>query len=156
MWQLLLGGEVPIQGQKKSEIKTTMVFAHETIAMMKAERAERVEKLRSLLSEESAILPIRKAPNSVWEYVTVGRASTADIVLKDPAVSNVHAHLAMNVEDHPVSLKDLDSSNGTHVNREPLQPHVFHPLVSGDCVRFGQTVFYYLRSGFLEELLQGA
>lgn len=150
-------GEVVIQAKATPEPKpkpdTTMVFMHETIALMRAERAEVLEKLVHLVSHSSPIVPLRKKGGSFWDNVTVGRASTADIVLEDPAVSNVHAHFALNLNDHPVSVQDLGSSNGTFVNRVPLQPHIPQPLVNGDCVRLGQTIFYYVTHGALEDLL---
>lgn len=131
----------------------TMVFMHETIAMMKAERAEQLGKLRSVLHAEAALLPLRKKPESLWEHITLGRASSADLVVSDPAVSSVHAHFALDVDEHPVSVQDVGSSNGTFINRTQLQPHVLAKLRTGDCVRFGQSIFYYLTGTLLRELV---
>jgi hypothetical protein len=131
--------------------EATVVFQHETIAMMRAERASEIQKLKNQTSLKSAVIAIRKKPGSFWDQITVGRASTNDIVLGDPAVSNVHAHFEVS-SDGSVSLQDLGSSNGTYVNREPLQPHVLIPLHEGDCVRFGQSVFYYVKNVVVGEL----
>ncbi len=133
--------------------EATVIFQHETIAMMRAERAEQLDKLRRQLGATSVVIPIRKKPGSFWDQITVGRASTSDIVLEDPAISNVHAHFELDSEDRSVSVQDLASSNGTFVNRERLQPHSPEPLRTGDCLRFGQTVFYFVANGSLEKLL---
>ena len=149
------GTEIVVREAPRSP-EATVVFQHETIAMMRAERAEEVEKLKKQLGARSAVIPIKKKPGSFWDQITVGRAQSSDIVLEDPAVSNVHAHVALEVDGHPVSVQDLGSSNGTFVNRGPLQPHKLTPLCSGDCVRFGQTVFYYVTQAMLRDVLGAA
>ncbi len=147
-------GEVVLRDKPAGPPASTMVFMHETIAMMKAERAEQVDKLRGVVGAESLVVPLRKKPESLWDHITVGRASTADIVISDPATSSVHAHFALGVDDHPVSVQDVGSSNGTFVNRGALQPHVLTPLASGDCVRFGQSVFYYVSNIVLADMVK--
>jgi hypothetical protein len=131
---------------------STVVFEHETIKMMMAERAEKHEKLKSLLTDGSQVIPLRKKAESFWDNITVGRASTADIVLDDPAISNVHAHFEVD-DDGKFSVQDVGSSNGTQVNRVPLQPHTPERVRSGDVVRFGQTIFYYIGSDTLKRVV---
>ncbi len=147
-----LGPEVVVHDKAKKG-DSTMIFQHETIAMMRADRANELKKLKEQLSAKATIVPIRKKPSSFWDQITVGRAPNSDIVLPDPATSNVHAHFELDVDDHPMSVQDLGSSNGTFVNRIQLHPHTLTPLRSGDCVRFGQTVFYYVTHKTLGELL---
>lgn len=150
------GGEVVVVTEKSAGLpQSTMVFMHETISMMRAQRAEQVDKLREQIGGDSAVVPLRKKAGSLWDHITLGRASTADIVVADPAVSSVHAHFALGVDDHPVSVQDVGSSNGTFLNREFLQPHMLVPLGSGDCIRFGQSVFYYVTNGLLADLVRG-
>lgn len=145
--------EVVVRDQAPTQPKATMVFMHETIAMMRAQRAAQVDKLREVVGLDSMVVPLVKKPGSMWSHITVGRASTADIVVNDPAMSNLHAHFEIDLDDHPVSVQDVGSSNGTFVNREPLQPHAPVKLNSGDCVRFGQTVFYYIGRSILRDLV---
>jgi hypothetical protein len=147
------GTEVVVR-EAKARPEATMVFQHETIAMMRAERAGEMGKLKGQIGPKSVVLPIRKKDGSFWDQITVGRASTSDIVLDDPATSNVHAHFELNAEDRSANIQDLGSSNGTFVNRAPLQPHKLTQLRSGDCVRFGQVVFYYVSHDGLRSLLQ--
>ncbi len=144
------GEELVHGGQRARE--ATIVFQHETINMMKADRAEQTDKLLKLVGPKSAVLPLRKKPESLWDHITVGRASTADIVITDPAVSSVHAHFERDEEEGKLSVQDVGSSNGTFLNRTPLQPHAPAVLRSGDCIRFGQTVFYLVGNAMLKEL----
>jgi len=145
--------EVVVHTPRPAGPATTMVFQHETISMMRAERAAELEKLGQQVGPASWVVPLQKKPGSFWDQITVGRANTNDIVLGDPAVSNVHAHFEPGFEEG-IALQDLGSSNGTFLNREPMQPHVPRPLRAGDCVRFGQSVFYFVSSAMLEELVR--
>lgn len=142
--------ETVVQSQRQTP-QATMIFEHETMKMMMAERAEKLEKLKAATSATSVVIPLKKKDGSFWDQITLGRASTADIVLDDPAISNVHAHFT-NDDGDGMALQDLGSSNGTFVNREPLQPHTPVLLRNGDVVRFGQTIFYYLGSSTLKRL----
>ena len=147
-------GEVVLKEKAAGPPQATQVFMHETIAMMKAERAEQVDKLRGVVGQDSTVVSLAKKAGSLWDHITVGRASTADIVINDPATSSVHAHFALGVDDVPVSVQDVGSSNGTFVNRRALQPHQLTPLSSGDCVRFGQSVFYYVSHIVLTDMVR--
>jgi pSer/pThr/pTyr-binding forkhead associated (FHA) protein len=52
-------------------------------------------------------------------YTVLGRDKTADILLQDPLISRQHAAI---VFEHGVfSLKDLESTNGTMCNGQPIQ-----------------------------------
>lgn len=67
------------------------------------------------------------------ELITIGRAPENAIQLDDPSVSSRHAQL------HQVGeifhLQDLDSTNGTRVNGEPVTSVA---LRVGDKIRFGK------------------
>jgi hypothetical protein len=139
----------------RQEPEATALFEHETMKMMMAERAERIEQLRQLLGPKSAVIPIRKRPESFWDHVTLGRASTADLVVDDPAISNVHAHFQLDSAGRLAGLQDVGSSNGTFINRERLQPHTLERLRTGDVVRFGQTIFYYVGRAMFRTLVTG-
>lgn len=146
-------GEVLVrEPQRKRE--ATVVFQHETIQMMRAERVEAADKVAGLVGAASLVVPLRKKPESMWDNITVGRATTTDIVVNDPATSTVHAHFAIDYSDGTVSLEDVGSSNGTFVNRRQLQPHAPITLKSGDCIRFGQVVFYYVTNSMLLDMVK--
>jgi len=68
----------------------------------------------------------------VGGFIMIGRAPLNHIVIDDPVVSAQHAML-MRVGD-TYWLKDLDSTNGTHINGV-LVPDA--KLKDGDTIRFG-------------------
>ncbi|MDQ6932805.1 MAG: FHA domain-containing protein [Candidatus Eremiobacteraeota bacterium] len=70
---------------------------------------------------------------------TIGRASGADVVLNDPAVSRVHARL--DNEAQTVFLTDL-SSNGTYLNGERITDSL--ELRTGDTIDIGLARITYL------------
>ena len=53
--------------------------------------------------------------------ITIGRRPQNDIVLDDPAISGQHA--AIVTTDADACLEDLNSTNGTQVNGQPVRKH---------------------------------
>jgi pSer/pThr/pTyr-binding forkhead associated (FHA) protein len=66
------------------------------------------------------------------EYTHVGRASGNEIPLVDPSVSNRHCILIQRGPD--VVLRDLNSSNGTLINGQPISEAILQP---GDLIQVG-------------------
>ena len=66
--------------------------------------------------------------------VTIGRAPTNQIVVKDERCSRFHAEVFMT--DGQWTLRDLDSRNGTTVGSERVYGD--RPLMPGDIVRIAQ------------------
>jgi pSer/pThr/pTyr-binding forkhead associated (FHA) protein len=71
--------------------------------------------------------------------VTVGRGPDNDVVLDDPTVSRRHAVFERLAAGW--SVHDLNSTNGTYVNGEPL--HGARPLYSDDQIQVGETKLVY-------------
>jgi pSer/pThr/pTyr-binding forkhead associated (FHA) protein len=67
--------------------------------------------------------------------LTIGRASSATLVVPDAQVSRVHARI--DLSDGQLSLRDLDSRNGTLVNARPIEGPV--DLRDGDEIDVGTT-----------------
>ncbi len=119
--------------------------SHET------ERVEKMKALLALVAEGSRVFYIRKAGDNPSDNICIGRAKRNDVLLKDSTVSSVHARIELVGER--LHLTDLKSSNGTWVNKERLGSESV-PLMSGDCVRFGARVLYYLSGERLAQLLE--
>jgi FHA domain len=68
----------------------------------------------------------------VDDLVTVGRSPDNTIVINNPSVSARHAQLQLAGETY--RLKDLGSTNGTHVNGKPVTETL---LSFDDRIRFG-------------------
>jgi len=69
---------------------------------------------------------------------TVGRKADNDIHLPDESASRLHAEIHFNPDVQSVTVHDLNSMNGTYVNRERLIGA--RVLRTGDQVRIGQHV----------------
>lgn len=73
------------------------------------------------------------------ERITIGRQTGNDVVLNDKAVSGRHAAIVTILEDS--FLEDLESTNGTQVNGQPITKH---PLAHGDVITLGRNSVRYL------------
>jgi pSer/pThr/pTyr-binding forkhead associated (FHA) protein len=67
--------------------------------------------------------------------ITIGRAQSATLVIPDAQVSRLHARI--DLTDGALSVRDLDSRNGTLVNARPIDEPV--PLHDGDEIDIGTT-----------------
>jgi len=66
---------------------------------------------------------------------TIGSASDADVVLRDPAIAGKHASLRY--KDEKFTITDLDSTNGTFLN-DRSDPIAREELKDNDIVRIGE------------------
>jgi diguanylate cyclase (GGDEF)-like protein len=87
-------------------------------------------------------LTLRSPSSEPREYrlkpgkTTLGRKPGNDIMIADESASRTHAEI--NCHDNVVILVDLDSTNGTFINRERLlKPHLLQPE---DQIRIGEHV----------------
>jgi hypothetical protein len=70
--------------------------------------------------------------------ITLGRAATNDIPIFDTGVSSHHCRVRL--EGDIAVLEDLNSSNGTFLNGQPVKET---PLVDGDLIRVGTTLLKF-------------
>jgi len=83
-------------------------------------------------------------PGARWllrpgETMVFGRTERADVILgEDPSLSSRHFHVS--IEGEACVIEDLQSTNGTWMNDEPIRSRV---LNDGDRVRAGQFVFAF-------------
>jgi len=89
------------------------------------------------------VLAVRKEQAGDPSRITVGRASSNDIVIADADVSRTHAFFK--VQSDYIVLGDAGSSNGTMINGKLLEPQGPTQLViPGDRVRFALLEFEFL------------
>jgi pSer/pThr/pTyr-binding forkhead associated (FHA) protein len=74
----------------------------------------------------------------VQEYTHVGRASSNEISLPYPSISNRHCIFVRSGPD--IVLRDLNSSNGTYVNGEIISEIILHP---GDTIQLGSVMIKF-------------
>lgn len=67
------------------------------------------------------------------ERLTIGRKQTNDIQIDNLAISGQHALITTILED--AFLEDLNSTNGTYVNGQPIKKHVLRP---NDVIELGK------------------
>jgi diguanylate cyclase (GGDEF)-like protein len=75
----------------------------------------------------------------------IGRSPECDVVINDQSVSRVHARLERRADGHYAI--DLNSTNGTCINDEPVQ---CRRLCDGDYLRIGNCIYRFLAGGNLE------
>jgi len=90
-------------------------------------------------------LIIRSSAGEPTEYTvkagrnTIGRSPENDISVTETSASRMHAELQFHPAVNALFLRDLDSTNGTYVNRERVIGT--YSLQSGDTFRIGEHVF---------------
>jgi pSer/pThr/pTyr-binding forkhead associated (FHA) protein len=72
------------------------------------------------------------------ERIAIGRAPKNEIVIDDPAISGEHA--VITIYNGDVLLEDLDSTNGTKINGQPVKMHF---LQDGDLIELGRYTIRY-------------
>ena len=70
---------------------------------------------------------------------TIGRSSKADFTIEDTKASSVHVRITP-LPSGIILLEDLDSTNGTFVNKEQIEQI---PLRSGDLIKIGRTLLVF-------------
>ena len=73
----------------------------------------------------------------ITDKLTVGRNSDNDIVVDDKMVSRYHAVIQKIKEEF--YIKDLDSANGTFVNRKKVPPQKYVLLKKGEKIVVGKS-----------------
>ena len=85
-----------------------------------------------------------KVPSQKWEIVPnklyiVGRSKKeADIALDDKLLSRKHAELTF-YDDDKIKIRDLDSRNGTYINKNRIEPLKDIFFTIKDTLSFGET-----------------
>lgn len=71
---------------------------------------------------------------------TLGRSADNNIILKDISASRFHAEVFFDSRTPRVQLADLNSTNGTYVNRQRIEGKI--ELQPNDIIRIGQAVIH--------------
>ena len=97
---------------------------------------------------ESRVVEVkRRKSDKEKNTITIGRASTNDIVLYNSTISKAHAYLYIHPSRAACYLVDCDSQNGTLLNGEVLKPFERYKVVDCDEICFGpQTKIVYFSS----------
>jgi pSer/pThr/pTyr-binding forkhead associated (FHA) protein len=116
-----------------------------TVIQKKAKRKETFLK-------EKAVLIVLSSQELGKTYIIdrnevfIGRDESCTIQLSDPEISNVHCRISV-PEEKTFILEDLDSTNGTFLNKKPIKKAT--QMFYSDRLVLGKTVLRF----FLEESL---
>ena len=105
------------------------------------------------LERTTKVYPLVKSDRNPFKHMlTIGRAANNDIIIDSPAVSKVHAYLAV-AADGSHSIADQRSKNGTRVEGRRLFERETLPLVDGARIQLAEgVVLAYYRLSTLERL----
>jgi hypothetical protein len=117
---------------------------------------ESAQRLLELVSGSSEVYLLRQQAEHVGERgdrIFVGRAKRNDVVIRDDTISSIHVHIAP-LDDEHAMIVDCRTSNGTYLNGTRLEPNRQENLASGDCVRLGQRMMFFLGRNSLRVFLK--
>jgi len=99
---------------------------------------------------------LEKSDRNTWrKHISVGRAKNNDVVIRERAISKLHAHFYAPEEGvKGLQLCDIGSENGTIVNGEPLPTDVPRLVTAGAEIVFGGTSLQLLDETSLLALLR--
>ncbi len=86
-------------------------------------------------------------PASELPYILIGRKDTCQIEVPDASVSEEHCRVV--VSNDGAIVYDCNSTNGTSINLERLEPNKPRILDDEDILSLGRYSFQYLRAGTL-------
>jgi pSer/pThr/pTyr-binding forkhead associated (FHA) protein len=126
-----------------------VVFQFNTVSLNDDHAMQPIRRDFSVASVlESRVIEVkRKKSDKATNTITIGRASTNDIVLYNSTISKDHAYLYIHPSRAVCYLVDCDSKNGTLLNGEVLKPFERYKVVDCDEICFGpQTKIVYFSS----------
>lgn len=97
---------------------------------------QKVQMAKLILSTAGLVL---REITLTKERIRIGRAQHNEIVIEDPAVSTEHAVIV--THDSDSFLEDLNSTNGTKINGQPVKQHF---LRDGDVIELARYQLLYL------------
>lgn len=76
----------------------------------------------------------------------IGKTESCSAKLTNSAISRLHAKLSLlpvDDDSHDIFVEDLNSTNGTLLNNNPLTPYEKYPITSGDYITFGHLTYIF-------------
>ena len=113
------------------------------------------DQARKRPTSELRVIPLVKAPGNPYsDRISVGRARNCDVVLRNPSVSKLHAHIRREPNGSWVLL-DVNSHNGTSIDGVRVQSSQPVVLRLGEQVTFGGMVVRIVDAAQLLLVLMG-
>ena len=99
------------------------------------------ERLNKLPKKENCFLMFEDKKIPISAKITIGRAETNDIIVDDTMASRFHAVIQKINDDY--FIKDLNSTNGTIVNKEAVPKDKYVKLNCDDVIFIGRTKLHF-------------
>jgi ABC-type multidrug transport system ATPase subunit/pSer/pThr/pTyr-binding forkhead associated (FHA) protein len=138
------GDEVWIDDEVRLTYAFSPVVLDEAAAQVADESAPLVGSApinATLLGVETPVTGLRKIDLRQQTTLAIGRSPENDLQLDYPTISRHHAKISRFGERYVI--EDLDSSNGTSVNGELIEPGQQFPLHPGNTMRIGPIRFIF-------------
>jgi hypothetical protein len=130
-------------------LNNKVVFQFSTVSLDDDHAMQPITRDFSIASVlESSVIEVKKRKSDkAKNTITIGRASTNDIVLYNSTISKAHAYLYIHPSKSTCYLVDCDSKNGTLLNGKVLKPFERYKVTDCDEICFGpQTKIFYFSS----------
>jgi hypothetical protein len=135
--------------QENAKLRAELDTARAKIARLEGELARHKDGDKKTVTPKSRLIVVRGLRIN-WEYPVyegkniIGRADQqpVDIDLqpqeREDRVWSSRQHAAINCNGGLMTIEDLNSSNGTYVNRERVAPRERRKLQKGDIIQIGE------------------
>lgn len=106
-------------------------------------------------TSELRVIPLVKAPaNPYSDRISVGRARNCDVVLRNPSVSKLHAHIRKEPNGTWVVI-DANSHNGTTIDGMRVTAGQTIPIKIGEPITFGGMIVRIATATMVHQALLG-
>ncbi len=120
------------------------VIARDTVLLNQIKLVESIPSNLVMIFGPEAMIgsywPINK------QEIIIGRNWRSDICIRDLSISKEHLAIYSDTGDK-ISIKDLNSTNGTYVNEHSIQPQTSLSLNDNDIIKLGNVGFKFLNKG---------
>lgn len=131
--QLRIGDVITIQGSEMEVVDAAEEPADGKTLVLSGEALTEVRGRWSIVAESG---PEKGQAIPIKRKLLVGRALACDLSILEPGLSRKHAELL--VKDNQLIVRDLESANGTFVNKKKVGAVRLKP---GDQVQFAEVTF---------------
>ena len=102
-----------------------------------------------ILNQNNQHEEILKLEGQLW---TIGRSPSSEVYINDAAISRKHFELSRSHEGYFIT--DHNSSNGTELNGEKIEPQIPHQIRSGDIIQIKNIkITFEIRNSEFEKIL---
>ena len=114
---------------------------HDPVPVSNARAAQPVNRPPEALCVISMNAPVRVELKVTKDEFLIGKsaASVDGVISFNKMISRVHCKINRNIDLYTIT--DLQSANGTYVNRVRLQPNQPYPIKNGDIIRLANSDF---------------